>query len=263
MSHAIVAKPSREAREIRSLLEALLVQNPIPETGRKTVFAIGGDGTLLRAIRDHLSDDALFVGISAGTLGFLQTIPKEQILATLKAIRREEFSMIEAPLLTVRNQNSEEPIGHGFNDISVERAGTQAIKLTLDINDSHGGFIGDGIIFSTPLGSTAYSLAAGGPIIDSRIQNAYVVTPSNPHLSTLYSSLRRPHVLDGKRIAKINLDADSLRTRPLRLMIDGFSVVKNLKDDVEICLSPKKVRIMQFSNDNYHDQIDAKRLGRT
>jgi NAD+ kinase len=121
--------------------------------------------------------------------------------------------------------------------------------------------VGDGVIFTTPLGSTAYSLASGGPIIDSHLQDVFVITPNNPHVSSQYSSLQRPHVMQGDRVVAVMIDNQTVAERPLQVIFDGYS--QPLTQGLEIFLSSKKVQLLQLSSDGFHNRIEDKRLGRS
>ncbi len=253
-----VTKPSSKARAAeKALKEEIINQNYRPD--KNIVFAIGGDGTLLKAIHDHTEDADLFVGISAGSLGFLQAVETDSLRELVQALQTNEYTTIQAPLLAARTPH--DILGYAFNDISIERLGSRAAKFNLHIGDSPGNFVGDGIIFATPLGSTAYSLASGGPIIDSEIENAYVVTPNNPHVSSQYSSLQRPHVMHGGRVVGIMPTNEILAERPLQIIFDGFS--KPLESAVEIYLSEKRVSLLELPKSGFRNRIEDKRLGRS
>jgi len=258
-----VTKPSSRAQAVERRLRPLLEGLPAA-LAEPLVVAVGGDGTMLHAIREHLDERALFVGVSAGTLGFLQTVEPDRLEALAAALRSGAYGVIEAPLLTVREAaGGGRVLGRAFNDVVVERRGARAARFGLHVGGSAGGFIGDGVIFATPLGSTAYSLAAGGPIIDSNVQDVFVVTPSNPHLSALYSSLQRPHVLGRGRRVRISVAAADAEERPVKLTADGFELADNVRTDVEIYLSERKVRLIELEPDGFRSRIEDKRLGRS
>lgn len=252
-----VTKPSKKAETVEQQLRDEIAKQGFEPT-EQIVFAVGGDGTLLKAIRDHVDMDALFVGISAGTLGFLQAVDPSEISALVSALSSGSYSTIHSPLLAARDTTG--TIGYAFNDISIERQGPRAAKFSLQIGHSPGNFVGDGIIFATPLGSTAYSLASGGPIIDSTLQDAFVITPNNPHVSSQYSSLQRPHVLNGDRVVAVICDNATVTERPLQIIFDGYS--QPFHAGVEVFLSDKVVRLAQLSTDGFHNRIEDKRLGR-
>jgi NAD+ kinase len=252
-----VTKPSDAAKEAEDYLRHFLTENLVTET---LVLAIGGDGTLLHAIKHYHQQDPTFIGISAGSLGLLQTVDTSQLPQLVESLRTNSYYLLEAPLLEASYEN--QSIGHAFNDISVERSGSRAAKFQLNVDSSSGTFIGDGVIFSTPLGSTAYSLAAGGPIIDSRLQDIFVVTPNNPHLSAISSSLQRPHVLNKNRKIQIQVAPEDMRDRPLQVSVDGRVAVNQVDSTLTISVSDKKVKLLQLEADSIHNRIDNKRLGR-
>lgn len=266
-----VTKPTEKAREAEKAVKRAF-QTLGSDFKEKLVLAIGGDGTMLRAVREHSGDDVIFVGISAGSLGLLQTVEMNDLHLLIDAIREESYGTIKAPMLAAafcrpvsQNAKDDEPkeiIGYAFNDISVERQGSKAAKFHLRVDGSAGTFIGDGIIFATPLGSTAYSLAAGGPIIDSEIEDAFVVTPNNPHVSVIHSSLQKPHVLSKKRKVRIEVSPEDKSEHAAKLVIDGETVVPVISSPINVYMSPHSVRLLQLSQDGLHNRIESKRLGR-
>ena len=236
------------------------------------VIAIGGDGTMLHAVREHSGDDVIFVGISAGSLGLLQTVEVGDIHLLVDALRDHTYDVIKAPMLAAAycnpvsdNAKEDEPkdiIGYGFNDISVERQGSKAAKFHLKVDSSSGTFIGDGVIFATPLGSTAYSMAAGGPIIDTEIEDSFVVTPNNPHVSVIHSSLQKPHVLSKKRKVRIEVNSKDKNEHAAKLVIDGETAVPIISSPINVYMSPHSVKLLQLSQNGLRNRIEAKRLGR-
>lgn len=203
----------------------------------------------------------IFVGIAAGTLGFLQTIDIEHIPALVDSLEQQTYSYIKAPLLAARIVGQSKALGHAFNEITIEHAGPYEARLNLYIDDAVGHFAGDGLIFATPLGSTAYSLAAGGPMIDARAENLFVITPSNPHITRIYSSLHRPYVVDKGRRVIVDVTADDRVDRPAKLSVDGHEVIARITQPVEIFMTRHDVKLLQITTGGFHSRIDAKRLG--
>ena len=254
----VISKTDKAQAAEKKLKETL--EKIKPGFDADLVVAIGGDGTMLHAIMTHQDKNIPFLGISAGKLGFLQIVELDQIDALAEALVQNKYSTIDVPLIAaVQNDKS---LGYAFNDISVERGGPRAAKFNVQIGKSGGSFIGDGIIFATPLGSTAYTLAAGGPIIDSKAQNVMVVTPNNPHVSVLYSTLQRPHVISGSRKVAIQIDEGENHSHPVKLVIDGETILDNISGEVDIVYSDRTVKLIEFVPDGFHDRIENKRLGR-
>ena len=255
-----VTKPTAQAVALEQELHSLFADRELV-LEKPVVIAIGGDGTMLRAIKLYNHHDALFVGVSAGHLGFLQTVNPSELPQLVEALVNKTFTTMPAPMLGIRQPGDSVAV-YGFNDISIERASARAAKFGLHIGDSAGQFIGDGVIFSTPLGSTAYSLAAGGPIIDAEAADVFLITPNNPHISALYSGLQRPHILGANRVIKLSFDQDEIAERPLQLICDGHTVPISFSQDLEIFLSDKVVNLIDLAQKGWQSHIEAKRLGR-
>ena len=259
----IISKPTPKAKHAEKKLRETLELIKIPEN-QSFIITVGGDGTMLGAIKQNHGRDVIFVGISAGTLGFLQTVEIEDIEKLATAIEDQSYSLINAPLLEVLAEENGKlkHVAYGFSDVAIDRAGPRAVHLNLHISGSTGNFIGDGVLFATPLGSTAYNLSVGGPIIDSESENVFVVTPNNPHVSLLYSSLQRPHVMAASRQVEVGISEENSRERPARVIVDGATVIDNVEGKLVVTLSDKKIKLMTLSRDAFASRIEQKRLGR-
>jgi len=253
-------KPGDEhATQITNQLKQLLANINFE---RPLVIAVGGDGTMLHAVRQHNSvKNALFVGVSAGHLGFIQAIESTQLEKFVDIIQKGEYETVRAPLISVKD-DSGHIFGYGFNEVLIERQAGYAVKLSLNIDGSKGKFIGDGVIFAAPLGSTSYALAAGGPIIDTALQNVFLVVPSNPHISLLYTSLQRPHVLAGNRDVRIEMTGDDIKYHPARLAIDGRVALEHIDRPLTVFLSDRCVDMLQLAGNGFYHRLEKKRLGR-
>lgn len=148
-------------------------------------FSIGGDGTILKTawfIRDL---GIPIVGINTGRLGFLATIHKSEIKKAIEAILQKKYRLVKRSLLSVEGMPGNPEIGEtnfALNEIAVSRKNT-ASMLTVEVwldGEYLSAFWADGLIVSTPTGSTSYSLSCGGPIISPKT-DALVLTPIAPH----------------------------------------------------------------------------------
>ena len=146
------------------------------------ILTIGGDGTILHVANQTLSYHKPILGINLGRCGFLATCEVDELETKLSAVARGQYSLDSRMLLYVRVLGDDRWEGHALNDVVVTKGRLQqAIDFSVycdDILVEH--FRGDGVIVATPTGSTAYSLAAGGPILDSQTKGI-VVTPICPH----------------------------------------------------------------------------------
>ncbi|OAB81722.1 NAD kinase [Cochleicola gelatinilyticus] len=148
-------------------------------------FSIGGDGTILKAVT-YVKDLGIpIVGINTGRLGFLATIQKEEISESISQILNGDYSISERTLLTMKvdsEKNELEDLNFALNEVAVNRKNTTSmIKVETKVNGKYlTSYWSDGLIVSTPTGSTGYSLSCGGPVIDPNT-NSIVITPIAPH----------------------------------------------------------------------------------
>ncbi len=160
------------------------------------VLVLGGDGTLLSAARAVAHADVPILAVNLGSLGFLTEVPLAEMYATLDAVNQGHCPLEERSVLQCQLIRSEECIAQHFalNDVVVNKS---AISRLVDFDLLIDGIFvfsykADGVIIATPTGSTAYSLAAGGPIMMPSV-SAFVVTPVCPHSLT-----HRPLVVTDK-----------------------------------------------------------------
>lgn len=186
------------------------------------VVALGGDGTLLRASRMLAGLEVPVLGINLGQLGFLTAAAEEELESALRRILDRDYILdrrftLKATLVGADGASRGSPV-HALNDLVVQQQGMARVtRLTLCVGpggagEEIGSFTGDGIILSTPTGSTAYSLSAGGPIIVPRME-CMVLTPICPHTLAV-----RPLVIPAdERITVRGVD----RSVDLVLTVDG------------------------------------------
>jgi NAD+ kinase len=149
------------------------------------LFCIGGDGSMLRAIMSVKDSNVPILGINTGRLGFLTSLQKESLNVGLKQLWENKYSIIHRSLLEVKLPEANEAIDsfpYALNEISVNRKNTASlisVNTRLD-NEPLTTYWADGLIISTPTGSTGYSLSSGGPIMSPQTAG-FVLTPIAPH----------------------------------------------------------------------------------
>lgn len=143
------------------------------------IISLGGDGTILRLIHRHIDLQAPILAINLGSLGFMADIPINAIYPSLHKLLDGQYSLQTRMVI---EGHLEKESNFAVNDIVIHRAKNPSIiDLAIYVDDCYlNTFSADGIIVSTPNGSTAYSLAAGGPIVTPEL-NAFILTPINPH----------------------------------------------------------------------------------
>ena len=170
------------------------------------VVALGGDGTFLRASRLVVGTDIPVLGVNLGRLGFLTSIPDSYLEGGLHQVLSGEAVLEHRFRLRATIQEDGVPrpdVFFALNDVVIHTSGAARVTpLTLSVGDEGdmeevGSFAADGVILSTPTGSTAYSMSAGGPIIAPEVE-ALVVTPICPH-----SLAVRPLVVPAHRIVGV------------------------------------------------------------
>lgn len=148
------------------------------------LISIGGDGTILRAATFVRDSGIPILGVNAGRLGFLAKVQKENIALFLQIVLEKKYTISERTLLTIDCYPNEADIGINFamNEISVSRKDTTSmITIETYLNDEYlNSYWADGLIISTPTGSTGYSLSCGGPILTPEVKGL-VITPIAPH----------------------------------------------------------------------------------
>ena len=220
------------------------------------LVSIGGDGTFLRTIEYVRDLNIPVMGINTGNLGFLATIKKENLDQAVEKIYNKKFKVENRSVIKVNSEEIGLPknlFPYALNEISVVRKDTTSminIKTSLDGNHLNS-YWADGLIVSTPTGSTGYSLSCGGPVI-SPSSGSLVLTPISPH-----NLNARPLVISDE--TKIELSVSGREEKHL-LSIDSniFTVQNQTKITIE---KPNfDFKIAHFSNYNFYKTLKEKLL---
>lgn len=217
------------------------------------LLTIGGDGTILHEAGLSLKYAKPILGINLGRCGFLATCEVSEMEAKLSAVARGEFTLDNRMLLYARVLGHDGWEGHALNDVVVTKGRLQqAIDFSIycdDILVEH--YRGDGVIVATPTGSTAYSLAAGGPILDSQTKGV-VVTPICPH------SLASPAMVFAQE-RKLNVCVGQVADNEVFISCDGETGYPlKAGATAEIRLSDQEVKLITFSQADQFQAIDQK-----
>lgn len=149
------------------------------------LVSIGGDGTILRAATYVRNSGIPIIGINAGRLGFLAKVQKENIESFLQIVLNKEYTISERTLLNLEFSPEISDFDHlnfAMNEVTVSRKDTTSmITIETSLNDEYlNSYWADGLIVSTPTGSTGYSLSCGGPVLTPEVESL-VITPIAPH----------------------------------------------------------------------------------
>ncbi|MBD3824659.1 MAG: NAD(+)/NADH kinase [Epsilonproteobacteria bacterium] len=215
------------------------------------LVTLGGDGTLISAVRRSFTYDIPVLGIYAGNLGFLADVGFDEIedfVAKLAAgrFRIDERAVLEAKVL----KDNEATTFYAFNDIVLTRSSISnmiSIKTLVDGKEFNT-YYGDGVIVSTPTGSTAYNLSSGGPVLFP-LTNVFALTPICPHSLT-----QRPVVLPGK----FSIEMKTPKSRAV-IIVDGQDMVElEQNQSLYIRLASKTAKLIHREEFNYFDVLKEK-----
>lgn len=278
MKVGIIANPHKPGAEktLRSLIKILEQNNisPVLEDDTAAILnqhdglpasklgetcdiiaVMGGDGTMLNAAHRIGATDTPIAGINIGTLGFLTSCTDDELEIFAQALLEETFKVVPRILLktTIIEKDGTASSDFAVNEITLSRGQTGrliSIDAYIDgalLNHYHA----DGLIVATPTGSTAYSLAAGGPLI-SPIASAFVITPICPH-----SLSNRSVVLDDKSIVELTTAKDS--ETPSLYSIDGRDVVELSRDAIiRVEKADHKLHLIRLQDRSYFNTLRKK-----
>lgn len=216
------------------------------------VVTVGGDGTILHSAKHAVQYDKPLLGINTGRLGYLAQIEPNEI-QLLSRLVSGEYAIQNRMLLEVEI-DGETGISYALNDVVIFKGGLSRM-LDLDIEgdgDPIGSYRADGLIFATPTGSTAYSLSAGGPIVDPAI-DTIILTPICPHSLNDRSILLAAQTTLRVRSRFVN-NADNII-----VSVDGESVASlTFEKTVQIRRSDKSVQFISFKEKSFSNILSKK-----
>ena len=224
-----------------------------PAAAYDLVVVLGGDGTLLAAART-LQAGIPILGVNLGNLGFLTEINRGELYPALVEVLEGRFSTEERSLFDVelRRQSGEPSRFRVLNDAVITKSAlARIIELTLQV-DGHliARFRSDGLIISTPTGSTAYNLSAGGPIVNPLLPVA-VLTPICPHALSM-----RPIVVPDAAPIEVTLET---RREEVYLTLDGQEGTSlSFGDTVSLTRSAATVRLAKVSGRRFYESLRGK-----
>jgi NAD+ kinase len=244
-----IERPLRELREwadrhkvhvvqIRAEYEQQRVAEQGDADGCELILSIGGDGTTLAAIRAGVVADQPVLGVACGSLGVLTTVPPDAVAHALERFNRGEWTPRLLPGLDVQRAGGQRLFA--LNDIAVVRDGAGQLRLTAHVDRNlFARLAGDGCVVSTPLGSSAYALAAGGPLLTPETA-AFVLTPLPAHGGSC------PPIVIGPA-SQLVLDA-SPGHGGVRLEVDGQLVASEI-DTLTVTFREDVATIVTFDDD--------------
>ncbi|MDP4181403.1 MAG: NAD(+)/NADH kinase [Bacillota bacterium] len=248
-----VLMPKESAKHMECDVESLNEEEVYNNS--EAVLSLGGDGTFLKVARNAYSANIPILGVNLGTLGFLTEIEKADIDCALENVINGKYTIEERMLLEAVIYSKSKLIARdiALNDVVISRGAlSRILHLKTYINNVFAdSYPGDGLIVSSPTGSTAYSFSAGGPIVEPDL-DIIVVTPICPHI--LYS---RSFITTGDRAVKVVVDEGY--NHNAMVTVDGqngYQVKGGYS--IEVKKAPCSVKMIKIAQKNFFSILRSK-----
>jgi len=214
------------------------------------LISIGGDGTMLNSFQFVLKTDISVFGINTGRLGFLSNISTDKVGWALKELRENRFFIKKRSVLQVHYQGLKKE-QYAINEMTIHKQDTSSmLTIHARINDYFlNSYWADGVMVSTPTGSTAYSLSCGGPILMPGSKN-FIITPIAPHNLAV-----RPMVYTDDKIIELQVES---RSDKFMLTFDSRSVTLPTEKILYIKKAPFYLSLLKFEDYNYLNLLRSK-----
>lgn len=221
----------------------------IPE-GTECVIVLGGDGTLIQAARDLSSINVPVFGINIGTLGYLTEIDMEQAFPAIDRIMADEYNIDTRMILRGRVYRGDDKLYSdiALNDIVINRMGSlKIINFDIFVNGEYLiTYPADGLIVSTPTGSTAYNLSAGGPIVRPQT-DCIVMTPVCPHVLNKSSV-----IFGGEDVLEVRMTPSRSGVEERVVTFDGTDYINLVSGDrIVISRSDTRASLIRIGKHNF------------
>lgn len=254
----ILAEVERLRPEIESWVEIVgedfSYQRDLSHVSADIAIVFGGDGSILRAARQMGERQIPVLGVNLGKLGFLADIHPNQIKSALQSICEQKYELIDHLMIRCQVFRGDAMVADeiGLNEVAILGGPPFDIqKIDLFVDQKHAtSYMCDGLIISTPVGSTAHNLSAGGPILRKNLQ-AFVISPISPHTLTV-----RPVVDTADRIYEIVVSQPNDSTC---VVLDGrpLSQLSSL-DRVTIFRAKSVFQMIEISGNDYYSTLREK-----
>lgn len=218
-------------------------------------FSLGGDGTVLFSSRKLSQTQTPILAVNLGNFGFITEISKDEWMDAFEKYQAGFLGISKRIMVEATVQRGSKTVNSflGLNDIVIGAAGISKI-VTLHVSLSYtalGEYRADGVILSTPTGSTAYSAATGGPILDPEME-ALIINPISP-----FTLSNRPIVVPGNE--KVLVTVDKNQRTDVLLTVDGQYAIKLQPEDrISVTMSDKKASIIRSDKRNFYEVLRTK-----
>lgn len=246
---------------IADILKDELIENgfEISEDDIDLGIAIGGDGSFLHMVASNKFNDSIsYIGVNNGTLGFLQEIKPTELNLFIDNLKNNNFHKEKLSYEDIKVVTKDEV--YYFNSLNETvirdmNLSTAYLDVTVD-NSLLEHFVGDGLMISTPVGSTAYNMSGNGSIIYNGLHTLQI-TPLAPINNNIYRTISNSVILPENRVIKV---IPTNRTKDIMLLVDGVNHIFRDVSYVEIRISEKKITCLRMEDYDYTTIINDKFL---
>ncbi len=217
------------------------------------MICIGGDGTILDTASMVGEKQIPILGINSGRLGFLANISQDEIEMALEAVTSGNFCFDDRTLIEIiKPENIFGKFNAALNEVTVQKKDSSMTTTNVYLNNEFvNTYWADGLIISTPTGSTAYSLSVGGPII-SPLSETFIISPIAPHNLTV-----RPLVVPDRHEIKLKING---RGKNFLLSMDSYSTELSNITEIVLRKSKTKVRLVKLNHQDFYSTLRNKLL---
>lgn len=231
--------------------DKVYTQEVKPQDAEAIMLCFGGDGTLLEGIRRLKDNEIAVAGVNLGHLGFLTSVQGQELEEFFKSIAERSFAIQKR--MTLEVEGVKDLTLTALNEVVVHRQEASMLRVKAKVNGQVvARYNGDGVIVSTPTGSTAYSLSAGGPIISPDC-DTILLTPLAPHNFGV-----RPLVVPAW--AEIELEIDPQRSFKTQLSVDNKTYCVEPADHIRIRRSQRQILLVVSHNISFYETLRNKMM---
>jgi NAD+ kinase len=257
----LFSNDNQKSKEIELKLREELEKNAflICEDDYELGIAIGGDGSFLRMLKQcNFNSDIYYIGVNTGTLGFLQEIKPEQLKEFVQKLKENNFKIEEIGIQETKVETTESTsIFYSLNDIVIRDKELNTTIINIKIDDIElEKFVGDGILVSTSVGSTAYNLSYGGSIVYNTLHTLQI-TPIAPLNSKVYRNLLNGVVIPEDKLITFIPDKEK---RNILITIDGENNIYEDVYKIDTIVSKKRIKCLRMNDYNFINIINEKFL---
>lgn len=257
----LFSNDNNKSKEIYRILYDKLIQNnfEITEDNFDLAIAIGGDGAFLRMVKNcHFDNNALYVGVNSGTLGFAQEVAASEIDEFIKDLKEGNYKVDDIGIEEVKVVTEKKEVNlYCLNEIVIRQKDLNVAVLDISVDDVFlEKFVGDGILISTSFGTTAYNLSFGGSIIFNTFHSLQI-TPIAPLHNKVYKSLTNSIVIPAKKTIKVIPNEEK---NNLLITVDGENNLFYNVSLVEAVVNQKRIKCLRRINYDFFQKVNEKFL---